>query len=676
LKLKVIYKTIAICLLLSIVIQGCHLKKEVKLQQEPINDSISVWMKLSKNKSNSLVVREKFLKKSYETLKLRQIDTVVSRKLSEIAYQFLNINDTINFKSLNEEAYQLALKLKDTFTLADTHWNYSNYYTNRLVYDSAYHHYNKAYEFFESINHEYYAAKMLYNMAFIRGRFRDYTGSEGLIIQAISKYKFLKKHKALYSSYNHLSILQKELGEYDKALFYHKKATEYLNKVREKKGLYESSLNDGGLIYHDKGAYKMAISYFNVALNNDSLKFKNIKLYAKLIDNRAYTKLLNKDSVNIKQEFYEALKIRDSLEDREGVLINILHLSEYYNTYGDTISAIYFGKKANVLAKEIKNNRDYLASLKLLSNLDVRNGKEHLNKYIVFNDSLLHAERKIQNKFTRISYETDEYIEETRILVQQKIWILVTGLGVLLALFLMYFLKVQQSKNERLILETEQQQANEEIYILTLKQQAKLEEEKIKERNRISEELHDGVLGKLFGTRVGLGFLDIKGSSDTLKQHHFFLNELQDIEKEIREVSHKLNNNFNISEINFVTIINQFLENKSKIGNFTYQFNNSEDIAWRRIDEKIKVNLYRILQEALQNCIKYAEASIVILDFSIENRKLVIKVIDNGVGFVIKSSKKGIGIKNIKSRIEKLNGVFHIYSEINKGTTIHFTIPI
>lgn len=49
---------------------------------------------------------------------------------------------------------------------------------------------------------------------------------------------------------------------------------------------------------------------------------------------------------------------------------------------------------------------------------------------------------------------------------------------------------------------------------------------------------------------------------------------------------------------------------------------------------------------------------------------------DDGIGFNIKKNKKGIGIKNMTSRIEKLNGVFNIYSKLNEGTTIKIQIPI
>ncbi|MGY0408856.1 MAG: sensor histidine kinase, partial [Polaribacter sp.] len=80
--------------------------------------------------------------------------------------------------------------------------------------------------------------------------------------------------------------------------------------------------------------------------------------------------------------------------------------------------------------------------------------------------------------------------------------------------------------------------------------------------------------------------------------------------------------------------------------------------------------------EALQNIIKYANAKDVVLDFSVEKNNLIINIKDNGIGFNVTKQKKGIGIKNMKSRTQKLKGVCSIQSKIGKGTSIHFTIPI
>ncbi len=674
LKLKILHKILL--LFLCYILQGCNSKPDETIQTESENDSVALWIESSKEITLPLKKRKLYLKKAYTEIKSNKTDTLTTRTLSKIAYQYLKLKDTLSFKRLNKETYQLALKLKDTFTLADLHWNEANYYKKVEVYDSAYYHYNKAYAYFKNIGQEEYAAKMLYGMSFIKGRYKDYYGSELLIIKAIARYKSLQDDEALYSSYNHLAIIQSDIHEYDRALFYHNKALEYLDKLKNKKVFYKISLNNIGDVYVEKGEYEKALPYFDAILEDDSLKIKDIESYVRVLDNRAYCKFLNKDTIGIKQDFYTALRIRDSLNNKAGVAISKIHLSEYFAVIKDSLKAIKYAKEANVLSREVKNSRDYLTSLHLLSKLDSKNAADYLDKYITYSDSLQTIDQKAQNRFARTAFETDEYIEETKRLLLQKTYILIIGLVLVLIVSLIYYSLIQKSKNKRLLLETEQQKANEQVYVLTLKQQAKLEEEKTKERNRISQELHDGILGKLFGIRVNLGFLDIKGNDDTLNKYESFLDELQVVEKEIREVSHKLNTNFDSSEIDFSSVLNQLFKNKSNLGNFSYQLNIDDTISWNKIDEIVKVNLYRILQEALQNIIKYANTTEVVLNCLAEKNKLIISVNDNGIGFDAKKRKKGIGIKNMKSRIQKLKGTFTITSKIGNGTTIHFTIPI
>lgn len=669
------YKLLAIFLL---VLSSCEKHRAINAfdNLELTNDSISFWIKASKNPSISISKRKDFLNKSYHSLTLSKIDTFQVRNLSSVAYQTLKLGDTALFKERNEEVLILAEKHRDSFSIGDFHWNYASYYSNKEVYDTAYYHFNLANENFERSGYLYEAATTQYGMAFIKGRFKDYSGSEILTFQAIKKFKKLKNNKSLYSAYNHLASLQNDIYEYNRALFYHEKALEYLKKADDSKNFYEASLNNIGVTFINKQNYSKALEYFNKILNNDSLRLQNPERYAMVIDNKAHGKLLMGDTVNVLNQLRTSLHIRDSLNIKGGKTISNLHLSNYYKFVQDTIKAIQYAKEAETLAKEIKNSRDYLVSLKLLADLDNDGSQYYLERYIQFNDSLQILDRKIQNKFTRIDYETDEFIEETKRLSQQRIWIVLTGLGVLTILTLIYFLKIQKSKNENLYLEAEQQKANEQVYILTLQQQAKLEAEKIKERNRISEELHDGILGKLFGARLGLGFLNFEAEKEVKKQHQLFLEELQIIEKEIREVSHRLSENFDSSNINFIVNAQQLLVSNSKVGDFKFKLNFEETINWYEIDGIIKVNLYRIIQQALQNIIKYAKAKNVVVEFSLIKEILLLTIKDDGIGLNTKSKKKGIGMKNMQSRVEKLQGNFKFYSKKNEGMKIEIRIPI
>ncbi|RLJ99689.1 tetratricopeptide repeat-containing sensor histidine kinase [Tenacibaculum discolor] len=633
------------------------------------NDSINIWINNSRNKKLEVNDKKKLLFKAYQNISNYNLNKPL--ELSSIAYEYYKLKDTSLFKEVNNKAIKTSRKQKNYYALGDAYWNFATYYVRKQNYPKAYYHFNKGYDAFDKGGHKYEKGRMLFGMAHIKGRYRDYYGGENLTIKAIEIFKLLNKNKDLYISYNQLALLQVDVKEYDKALFYYNKSLDYFSKVKDKKNVYLGSYNNIGNIFRERGNYKDAIKTYKKDLDK---KIKPLH-YATLIDNIAYTKLLLKDTTELEKSFFKALTIRDSLGNKTAILASNIHISDYYKYIKDTIKAIHYAKKANNLAKELKNGSEYLTSLKQLANLDKQNSKKYLDRYIEFNDSLISAERRIQNKFTRIEFETDEYIEETERLSQQRIWIIVTSFAGLLVLSLLYFLRVQKVRNEKLKLEAEQQKANEEVYVLTLQQQAKLEEERVNERNRISAELHDGVLGKLFGTRVNLGFLAMQMKPETQEKHQAFLDELQEIEKEIRDVSHRLSDNFDSANINFTTILTQLLKDRSTIGNFSYQFDFDKTIPWSEISEVTKANVYRIIQEALQNIIKHAKAKNVILDVSFNKKELIISLKDDGIGFNTEKKKKGIGIKNITARVKKLGGNLEFISKENQGTTLVIITP-
>jgi len=665
-------------ILSSLLLIGCNSNEKNKLPEgEFPADDFSSWITISNNEELQLCERKEALNRAYFVNDEKNESSNKKNNLKTVAFQAYKLDDSDLFKKANKEAFQASVKIRDTLGIANAHWNYGAFYAEKEIYDSAYSHYRSALGYYQAIKNDHYSGKMLYNMAFIKGRLKDYTGSEVLTSQAIVKYKKLNKYKSLYTSYNHMAILFKELKEYDRALAYNQDALSYLAYLSDKKTYYEGSLNNIGLIYHKQENYERAIEYFNEALEKDSLKHKNIDLYARLIDNRAHSKLLNNDTINLLSEFNESLHIRDSLNNHAGITLTKLHLAEFYKKKNDTATAIRFAEEAKYIAKERKNNRDYLASLKFLSTADDENANAYLNEFIEVNDSLQNIERKIGNKFTRIVLETDEYIEEAARLVQQKILILVVSLCLLLILSLLYFVNRQYSKSKELLFESEQQKANEQIYLLSLEQHSKLEEGKVQERNRISEELHDGILGKLFGARMGLGFLNPDLDQGATQKYNLLIGELQIIEKEIRDISHELkNHDSSSSSVSFFNLVTKLIIDCSEIGGFEYRLTKDGAIFWEDVDEIVKANLYRIIQESLQNTIKFAKANEVLIDFSIQEGSLILTIIDNGVGFNTLKKKKGIGLKNMRSRAEKLNGEFTIESRPNEGTKTVIRFPL
>lgn len=273
-------------------------------------------------------------------------------------------------------------------------------------------------------------------------------------------------------------------------------------------------------------------------------------------------------------------------------------------------------------------------------------------------------------------YETDEYIADKETLKRQKINLSIGLLEALLLFAMFGFIVFQRNKNKKLRYDSHQLKANEKIFSLIIKQQTISQKGKQEERERISEELHDGVLGRLFGTRLSLGFLGSSLNKEDLSNHNKLIDSLHDIEREIRDISHELKNEMFSSNVTFLSFVSQLVNEFKVIGGYDVVLYMEEDLKWDDLSDTIKINLYRILQESLLNTSKHAKATQVNIHFKkIEgNISLVIK--DNGVGFKVRKNKRGIGQINMASRVKKLNGFFKLESEYNKGTTIEIILPI
>jgi len=638
-------------------------------------DSVTSWITSSQNQQLSFKERKAFIDKAYDYSKKEVNDSLRNNHLLNISVAYSKLNDSSAFRRVNKQSIELSININDSINLANNFWDLGRFYSKNGIKDSAYYYYSKAQGIYEAKRNNYYSGRMFLNMAIMQSDIKDYTGSEITTTKAISLLKPLKKYKHLYRCYNNLGIAFDELEEFERALFYHNKALEYQIRIESKNTYRQNTLNNIGVSYELQKNYKEAINYYELALDEGNLKKDNIKLYAQLLDNFTYSKLKIGDTINSKESLLCSLKIRDSINDYLGIAINKLHLAEYYAITKDTGTAIQFALETKELAASTENNRELLGSLLLLSKLDKKNNYNYTNAYIKLNDSLQKQERAIRNKFARIRFETDEFIIENERLSQQKKLLMLLSIFVGLFGLLLLIIRSQRSKNKQLQFEQQQQSANEEIYNLMITQQYKLDEGKRKEKERISQELHDGVLGKLFGARLILSTLNEKVDEDSVLKREKYINDLQDIEEEVRNVSHELHAKSLASDVGYTHMIDNLLENQSNVGNFNYKFTYDKSIVWEEIKGSLKMNLFRILQEAIQNINKYAKATNVLVEFKIEDNYLHLIINDDGIGFDTASKSNGIGLKNMKSRTTILKGKMTISTQPNKGTKILFKVP-
>jgi signal transduction histidine kinase len=596
------------------------------------------------------------------------------KDLLNIVDKSLELGHDSIFVKGNKSAMALSVKLKDSSGLGEVYWNWAILFDKKSVLDSSYLNYRKANEIYSKLGNDYYSAKMEYNMSFILFRLKNYAESEVLVIKALQKFEKLNKYLNISNCYNRLLLIDKELGRYDYALNHFKKASFYLKKAEEDFVRGSGLLNNLSLVYQKQGKYDEAISVLNEALENKQLDSLNRNLYAKLIDNRAYNRFLKGDTTGVRKDFEYAKLIREELENDAGRAISHLHLARLELKRVDTLNAYNHSKSAYDLATDKGFNRDILESLQLLSKTDPDNSSKYMDEYIALNDKLVAEERNVRDKFARVQYETEGYIAENRDLQKKNVWIIMISAIILSAGFFFFVIFRQRSRNKRLQLENEQQEANEEIYNLMLRQQNRMEEGRVQERVRISEELHDGVLARLFGIRMGMGFLNLGEDEETQEKYQYYMEEMQGAEQEIRALSHALKDDELSARKDFPLLLKELLIEQARIGGFNHKFVHDPDIAWDRIPDKIKINLYRIAQEALHNVIKYAGCQSVEVSIRKRDKQVELRISDDGNGFVVKRRSRGIGLKNMRSRSRQIGADLSIRSEPDQGTTIKITI--
>jgi signal transduction histidine kinase len=667
-----------ILLFFLILLIGCTNKKKSKQIVTSPKDSLSSYLSLANDTRLPLEFKQKYNQKAFEIIIKQEDDSINKVNLFKIANRYYNMDDWKGYINTSNLILQRSKNSNDSVNMAKAYTYIGDYYTSKAISDSAFYSYFKAEKIYIQLDDNYNLAKIRLNKALLQYNERDYFNSEIAVFKALRALKGEIANDLLYESYNLLGILYNEREEYSKALEYHNKALlsiddQSIPPVYQSKA---SSLNNMGYVYLNLKNYKQAKSNFEQGLKQEKLFLDKTKLYAMLLDNLAYAKFKLKESNGLPEQFYRALKIRDSLHLTSGVIINKTHLSEYFASKNDTLKAVQYAEQALALSRSTNRLRSILESLKQMGAVDPKNASVYSKEYILINERLQKEERKMGEKFSRIEYETDEIkVENTYLEGQNKKILLIFGSFIILAA-LLYIIKAQRVKQRELLFKQQQQQANADIYNLLINQQNTIEINSIKEKKRVAQELHDGVLGRMFGVRINLDSLNKIKDDSGIEKRLNYLTELKNIEQDIREISHNLNREKSELINNFVAIVTNLFEEQKKTYTSKFAFNIDTDIKWDLIDNAVKINLYRILQESLQNCNKYANATVIKVGIKKKDTDLVIKIIDNGIGFNVNRAKKGIGIQNIKSRTKECKGILELKSKKEEGTSITIIVPI
>ncbi|APZ44931.1 histidine kinase [Polaribacter reichenbachii] len=209
---------------------------------------------------------------------------------------------------------------------------------------------------------------------------------------------------------------------------------------------------------------------------------------------------------------------------------------------------------------------------------------------------------------------------------------------------------------------------------------SKIIENQEKEQNRIAKDVHDGIGQMLTGLKFNLESINLDDleKSKTKIEH---LKELTtSIIKGVRTATFNLTPP-ELSDHGIVPAISKLTQELGKLTGKEILLFNKTDFN-QRLDSLTEINLYRITQEAINNAIKYADSSHILVSLSHSKNMLSIVIDDDGKGFEpakvkkVKNGDGGMGMTFMKERIKYIDGRLFLNSELGKGTRVTLNIPL
>jgi signal transduction histidine kinase len=496
------------------------------------------------------------------------------------------------------------------------------------------------------------------------------------------------------------------LGEFDSSIYYCNKSIALLTKSGSNKILIRALHAKGNAQYYLDDKAKAEDNYrqaLQLALQEKDHE-RTIKLASNLgaiyLD-EFYMNRKNINNFNIADSFfgiaYRQLKAQDSLGSDQGLrtmrlMATSLHFQKKYD------SADYYYQKVITYSKNI-NPGTYLGALTFYAEMLSETGRHEQALTYAKEAAQMAADTNVLSKdqthtmhvYAKVLYnmgnfkEAYRYIDSAYILLandyvqvntkayseseskfknqllqyqialeQQKKNRLYYFIGALILVSALIVLWLFNRNNKRIAQEKSRQK---QIAI-----DAFIEGEE-KEKARIGRELHDGIAQEIVAVKMAMHQQNADGK---------IIEELTRISIDIRNISHELMPQ-TLKEFGLQLAIEDICQKILAPSGIQYEIHSS--LSDERMANKIEITLYRIFQELVHNIIKHSHATEVLVQLRNMNNHILLMVEDNGKGMT-EEKKNGIGISNLKSRVQLLDGNLQYDSSENEGTTAIIRVPI
>lgn len=604
-------------------------------------------------------------------------DTNTVKLLNAIAFEYRLYNEAKSFELL-DKSVKLAGEIgyKDGLALAYNH--YGILYKNKQKFDSSLYFHKKAFAIWQEINDEEGMASSYNNQGRTYTEMGDYTNSMKCYLESLKLREQMKDTAGIAAAYNNIGRIYYNKRDFEHSKEYARKSIELRTQLGDSFEVARN-LTALGFLHYELNEYDDALACYGRALNIFKAAGDKVEC-ARLFSNIGNVLVeTNKVDESIDYQL-KALQIQKETQDTIGIFTSVLSLAQAYGFKGKYEDAVSYGQEALGLLKssggEIKMYMDVYEVLGELyrKKKDYKQAMDAYVEYNKFKDSLVKDENSHIVADMEAKYESGkkDLALKSAAYALQKRKIIIGSLAVVILLLITsgyllynrYKLKKQRELDEELIKQQE------------LRNKAIIDAEE-RERIRIAKDLHDGIGQQLAAVKLNMNAMEEELAENTDQQERIRVLEhmVDETLKEVRAVSHNMMPNALIRK-GLAAAVREFIDNIASAGllKIDLQIVGLNE----RLDSTMETVLYRIMQETVSNIIKHAQASKIGIQLIRHEGYLNFIIEDNGKGFDTSKLNdfSGIGLKNILSRIQYLNGTVDFDSSPGRGTTVVIEVPL
>ncbi|WP_232782570.1 tetratricopeptide repeat protein [Olleya sp. 1-3] len=624
----------------------------------PLIDSLSVVY--GKNLYTNPIVAKKAAEEWLKESKRLDIDLQTVRALYALGNLGNISGDYKSAISKTTEAIALLKKLNLESGLAACYNILALGYKNLGEYPKAMDSFMMCLSFAETNDNKMQEANAYQNIATLYVLQKDFTKATENLDRAANLYRELGNDDGVLTTLFNFANILKEQDKFDDARKHYKTVLGYREKEGNKAVIAYININLSQMLVEEERCEEAIVALKKTLTLLKALKF-NSDIAIVLNDLGLCNSKLGrtKDAINYFQEALAIGETQSLLSYKSDIYKNLAQLYQEADDYENALK--YYQKGVTTVAEQNSLDKEkYVAKIQERYETQLKETRI----------ALLEKEQKLSDaelQKAELTLKRQRFVRNA--FIGGFVLVLITL--IVLRLFYIQRLRVQKELNLQQE-ENAKQKINQMIQDHKLSVIERYQEGQDEERARLARDIHDGIGSDLAG--IKLAFEHYSEKHEDASQAKRIGEAIDNACFDIRSLSHQLHP-LSFSKIGFTSFLNDFVDqitNNTTLTIQTFIFP-EEDID--KLPEDLLADAYRIVQELINNIIKHAKATEADVQLTKHDAYLNIVVHDNGKGFKT-NKKQGIGLRNIKERLQKVQGTLDIDSGSGNGTSITIDIPI